>query len=255
MRACPLHDLHGAAGDQPFHLAGASVEGPQIHGSTVGRIVAVGNVDRPAGVVPEHSEEVRRPFHRVWGVVDPHRRTDHVEVPMPRRRSRCRVQEDEGRHALTVGGGSDEHRMAETIGDRTLQMHRMLLCIAVLATACRPGSSPAPLAATALDVNATMISVVDGDTIDVNIDGHRRTSSTDRDRHAGDEEAQHAGAVLRTGGDQVHQVAARRPDTPLHLERDVVARDDYGRLLAYVYRPTTACSSTWPSCARASPAC
>ena len=24
-------------------------------------------------------------------------------------------------------------------------------------------------------------------------------------------------------------------DTPLHLERDVVARDDYGRMLAYVY--------------------
>ena len=26
------------------------------------------------------------------------------------------------------------------------------------------------------------------------------------------------------------------PGTALHLERDVVARDDYGRLLAYVYR-------------------
>ena len=55
-------------------------------------------------------------------------------------------------------------------------MHRMLLCIAVLVTACRSGSTPAltqSTTATALAINATMVSVVDGDTIDVNIKGHR----------------------------------------------------------------------------------
>ena len=34
----------------------------------------------------------------------------------------------------------------------------------------------------------------------------------------------------------VHQAAAARRAPPLRLERDVVGRDDYGRLLAYVYR-------------------
>ena len=40
------------------------------------------------------------------------------------------------------------------------------------------------------------------------------------------------------------------PGTAVRLERDVEARDRYGRLLAYVYRaPTTGCSSTSRSCA------
>jgi endonuclease YncB( thermonuclease family) len=55
-------------------------------------------------------------------------------------------------------------------------MHRMLLCIAVMITACRSDSMPAlsqSTTASALAINATMVSVVDGDTIDVNIKGHR----------------------------------------------------------------------------------
>jgi micrococcal nuclease len=113
-------------------------------------------------------------------------------------------------------------------------MHRMLLCIAVLATACRPGSSPAPLAATALDVNATMISVVDGDTIDVNIDGHR-----ERVRLIGIDtpETKKPNTPVQCYGPEATKFTKSllAEDAPLHLERDVVARDDYGRMLAYVY--------------------
>jgi micrococcal nuclease len=113
-------------------------------------------------------------------------------------------------------------------------MHRMLLCIAVLTTACGPGSDPVPDTPTAFSRNATMVEVIDGDTIDVSIDG-------DRER-------------VRLIG--IDTPETKKPDTPvqcygpeastftksllptnaaLHLERDVVARDDYGRLLAYVY--------------------
>ncbi|MEP7046752.1 MAG: thermonuclease family protein [Ilumatobacteraceae bacterium] len=113
-------------------------------------------------------------------------------------------------------------------------MRRMLLCIAVLATACRPGDPPAPSPPAALVTNATMVSVVDGDTIDVSIDGHRErvrligidTPETKKPHTPvqcyGPEATKFTKSLLATG-------------TPLHLERDVVARDDYGRMLAYVY--------------------
>jgi micrococcal nuclease len=116
-------------------------------------------------------------------------------------------------------------------------MHRMLLCIAVLATACQPGSSPAltesstPLALTA---NATMVSVVDGDTIDVNIKGHR-----ERVRLIGIDtpETKKPNTPVQCYGPEATKFTKSLlpSDAPLHLERDVVARDDFGRMLAYVY--------------------
>jgi micrococcal nuclease len=123
------------------------------------------------------------------------------------------------------------------IADRTLSMHRMLLCIAVLLTACRPGSAPAPTnssVATALTINATMVSVVDGDTIDVNVGGHR-----ERVRLIGIDtpETKKPNTPLQCYGPEATKFTKSllSADTPLHLERDVVARDDFGRMLAYVY--------------------
>jgi micrococcal nuclease len=123
------------------------------------------------------------------------------------------------------------------IADRTLSMHRMLLCIAVLATACRSGSTPASISSTvapALAINATMISVVDGDTIDVNINGRR-----ERVRLIGidtPETKKPNTAVQCYGPEATKFTKSLLPsDMPLHLERDVVGRDDYGRVLAYVY--------------------
>lgn len=97
-------------------------------------------------------------------------------------------------------------------------------------------------AATADDVaHVTVERIVDGDTIDVLIGGRQervRLIGIDTpelaheafgDRPANDAEcfADEAQALL----------ASLLPvGTPLRLERDIVGRDDYGRLLAYVYR-------------------
>jgi micrococcal nuclease len=113
-------------------------------------------------------------------------------------------------------------------------MRRMLLCIAVLATACRAGSPPAPSTPTALGINATMLSDVDGDTIDVDIGGHR-----ERVRLIGIDtpETKKPNTPIQCYGPEASAFTKSLlpADTALHLERDVVARDDYGRMLAYVY--------------------
>ena len=113
-------------------------------------------------------------------------------------------------------------------------MRTIVVCIAVAITACRPGVTPVPAPSTAFDVNATMVRVVDGDTIDVTIDGDRErvrligidTPETKKLNTPvqcfGPEATEFTTSLLPTG-------------TPLHLERDIVGRDDYGRVLAYVY--------------------
>jgi micrococcal nuclease len=139
--------------------------------------------------------------------------------------------------SITVRGVVNEHRMAATNGDITQKMHRMLLCIAVLATACRPGSPPVPTTPTALETNATMLSVVDGDTIDVQIDGRR-----ERVRLIGIDtpETKKPNTPVQCYGPEATKFTKSLlvDGAPLHLERDVVARDDFGRMLAYVYLAT-----------------
>jgi micrococcal nuclease len=113
-------------------------------------------------------------------------------------------------------------------------MRRILLCIAVLATACRPASAPASTVPTALDPNATMIDVIDGDTIDVNIEGHR-----ERVRLIGIDtpETKKPNTPVQCFGPEATTFTKSLlpEDALLHLERDIVARDDFGRMLAYVY--------------------
>ena len=93
-----------------------------------------------------------------------------------------------------------------------------------------------PVALT-MEANATVVRVIDGDTLAADIDG--------------DEEH-----VRLIGIDTPESVAQDRPDecfgkeaserlrellpagSPLRLERDVEPRDQYDRLLAYVYRAT-----------------
>ncbi len=83
-------------------------------------------------------------------------------------------------------------------------------------------------------VNATMASVVDGDTIDVNIGGHR-----ERVRLIGIDtpETKKPNTPVQCFGPEATKFTKSLlpPDVPLHLERDVVALDDFGRVLAYVY--------------------
>jgi micrococcal nuclease len=100
-----------------------------------------------------------------------------------------------------------------------------------------PTPSPAPRGEPAVDGNAEVVRVVDGDTVEVTIDGEPEPEtvrligidtpeSVARDRPNecfGDEASARTADLLPEG-------------TPVRLERDVEARDRYGRLLAYVRR-------------------
>ncbi|MGZ4722707.1 MAG: thermonuclease family protein [Ilumatobacteraceae bacterium] len=117
-------------------------------------------------------------------------------------------------------------------------MRTTVLCIAVLTTACHPSGAPATTLPTGspstLDVNATMVRDVDGDTIDVTV-GHRR----ERVRLIGIDtpETKKPNTPVQCYGPEATKFTTSLlpADSRLHLERDVVARDVYGRLLAYVY--------------------
>lgn len=119
-------------------------------------------------------------------------------------------------------------------------MRRTVLCIAILTTACHDAgaqsstTSSAGASSETLEANATMVRIVDGDTIDVSIDGHR-----ERVRLIGidtPETKKENTPVQCFGPEATTFTTSLLPtSTPLHLDRDVVARDDYGRLLAYVY--------------------
>ena len=111
-----------------------------------------------------------------------------------------------------------------------------------LLAACGGTSSAVPPPTTgAVTANATVDHIVDGDTIDVVVDGAEERVrligiDTPEIAHAasGDRPAQ----VAECFGDEakVYTASLLAVGTPVRLERDVVARDDYGRLLAYVYR-------------------
>jgi len=93
-------------------------------------------------------------------------------------------------------------------------------------------SSPAPAAYAA---NATLVRVVDGDTVEVEVDGQR-----EKVRLIGIDtpETKKPNSPVECFGPEASAfTTSLLPDgTPLLLERDVEARDDYDRLLAYVYR-------------------
>jgi micrococcal nuclease len=119
-----------------------------------------------------------------------------------------------------------------------------LLLALPLAGGCRSepgGSATASLAAGTnvlgvdLTPNATLQRVVDGDTIDVRIG-----SRTERVRLIGinTPETKKPDTPVECYGPEASAYAKHllAKDTALHLERDLEARDTYGRLLAYVYR-------------------
>lgn len=92
-----------------------------------------------------------------------------------------------------------------------------------------------------IEANATVDDVVDGDTIDVIIGGKQeRVRLTGIDTP----EVEHSAAGSRPaslgecfGDEATAFTQSLIPEgTPVRLERDIVGRDDYGRILAYVYR-------------------
>jgi micrococcal nuclease len=96
------------------------------------------------------------------------------------------------------------------------------------------GSLPAR-PSTVLAANAVVVGVVDGDTIDVEVDGRdtrvRLIGIDTPETKIPDEPPECHGPEA-----SAHTLTVLPPGTPVRLERDVEPRDDYGRLLAYVSR-------------------
>jgi micrococcal nuclease len=118
----------------------------------------------------------------------------------------------------------------------------------ILAGACTVGScdadtttAPAGEASSVLAANAVVRSIVDGDTIDVETNGSEervRLIGIDTPEIAHPAGGDRPANAAECFGDEARQFTSTMLSvgTSIRLERDVVARDDYGRLLAYVYR-------------------
>lgn len=104
-----------------------------------------------------------------------------------------------------------------------------VLVVAVSGALDRPGGP------TAVAGTGTVVEIVDGDTIDVRVDGRR-----ERVRLIGIDTPESVALdrpVQCYGAEASARIAELLPPgTEVHLERDTVARDRYDRLLAYVYR-------------------
>ena len=103
-----------------------------------------------------------------------------------------------------------------------------------LLVACSAAPDAAPAATGEFAANATVIRVVDGDTVDFDIGGTK-----ERVRLIGIDtpETKKPDTPVQCYGPEASAfTASLLPEgTAVHLERDVEARDKYDRLLAYVY--------------------
>lgn len=104
-------------------------------------------------------------------------------------------------------------------------------------TANGAGTATPPVS-TIVPANATVVRVVDGDTIVVDVEGRRETV-----RLIGIDtpETVKPDSPVECFGPEASAATKEllHEGTPVRLERDVEARDDYDRLLAYVFRADT----------------
>ncbi|HEX4982963.1 MAG TPA: thermonuclease family protein [Ilumatobacteraceae bacterium] len=102
-------------------------------------------------------------------------------------------------------------------------------------TSAAAGPPASTASGSVAQANAVVEAVVDGDTIDVRIDGDE-----ERVRLIGIDtpETKKPDTPVECFGPEATAFTQSllAPGTPVRLERDVVGRDDYGRLLAYLYR-------------------
>jgi micrococcal nuclease len=117
----------------------------------------------------------------------------------------------------------------------------VLLLLLVTAAACGGAGAAAPPVTGAVEANAVVDHIVDGDTIDVLIDGdveRVRLIGIDTPEVAREAFADRSAQVAECFGDEASAFTASllAEGDAVRLERDVVPRDDFGRLLAYVYR-------------------
>ena len=113
---------------------------------------------------------------------------------------------------------------------RTLVVLAVVLVVAVTGSACAPGPTH-----TGGDGQATVVRVIDGDTIVAHVGGHdehvRLIGIDTPETHKPNT------PVECDGPEAAARMAQLLPKgAPIRLERDVEPRDRYGRLLAYVYR-------------------
>ncbi len=116
-------------------------------------------------------------------------------------------------------------------------MRRLVPFLLLLAACSHAASSvPGPTSQPGvLQPNATLERVVDGDTIIVTLEG---TKEKVRLIGIDTPETKKPDTPVQCFGPEASAFTTSLlpQGTPLHLERDVEARDKYGRLLAYVYR-------------------
>ena len=115
------------------------------------------------------------------------------------------------------------------------------MSIGVVLVGCDADEAAVSTTTGAVEANAIVDRVVDGDTIDVIIDGVEervRLTGIDTPEIAHEARGDRPGNDAECYADEAHRFARSLIDegTPVRLERDTVARDHYGRLLAYVYR-------------------
>jgi len=110
-----------------------------------------------------------------------------------------------------------------------MRSRRAIVLAATLVTACSPVASSAPAG------EATVVSVVDGDTLVVRLAG-----ADERVRLIGIDtpETKKPDTPVQCYGPEAsaRTAALLPPGTVVRLVRDIEARDRYDRLLAYVYR-------------------
>ena len=108
-------------------------------------------------------------------------------------------------------------------------------CLMVVSCDSAGTTAPTTPPRAAVEPNATIDDIVDGDTVDVVVDGR-----VERVRLIGIDtpETKRPDTEIECYGPEASEfIAALLPvGTPIRLERDTVNRDDYGRLLGYVYR-------------------
>ena len=114
--------------------------------------------------------------------------------------------------------------------------------LVVLAAACGSGTRAAPVTTTSnlIEANATVVRVIDGDTIDVSFGASGAAGPTERVRLIGVDtpETKKPNTPVQCYGPEASDFTKHTlpAGTAVLVVRDVEARDIYGRLLGYVYR-------------------
>jgi micrococcal nuclease len=120
-------------------------------------------------------------------------------------------------------------------------LYGMLVLTVAGCSSAGAGEPAAADSSAALVANAIVESVIDGDTLDLRVGGRRervRLIGIDTPEIAHPSFGDRPANVAECFGDDAkrYTTSLLPAGTSVRLERDVVARDDYGRLLAYLYR-------------------